>query len=490
MDVINHSNQKMLDMLGGIQYRTKGKKYRLNKYCLIKENEDEILIYNGMTSASVALKPYEMINIFTEDPCDYASYLLENYFLVPEDFNEKEVVDTYRETHRPIITSNYLDHPQHFTILTTTTCNARCFYCYERNTKGKTPMSMETAEKVAKYIINSSRRDIPVNFDWFGGEPLYNQKVIDIIISRIASAGFNYDSCMISNGYLFDDKTVEKARDFWKLRNVQITLDGTEEVYNKTKNYIYKDDPSPFQTVIDNIHKLLKADIYVSVRMNIDKHNFEDLSKLIDYIGNEFKEYNKFSMYVWPIFEEGFKRTPEERKELFEVLTKLDEQIVKYGKGISHGIPEEVKAIHCLVDGGNGVTISPNGDLGLCEHYINSKFIGHIDNPNDKNWEEIKSWRNYQKYLDICDDCPLYPICLREPGCPDETVCDIVEKEYQINHSKLSLQQKFDDYKNNASKTCESCCNQKMISMYERVLTHADGTVERIPVNPNENGTN
>lgn len=490
MDVVNYSNHKMMEMLGGAQRRTKGKKYRLNRYCLIHEKDEGTMIYNGLTSSIVFLRPYELINIYTEDPCDYAEFLVENYFLVPEDFDEKYVVDTYRERQRPIITPNYLDHPNHFTILTTTTCNARCFYCYELKAKGKTPMSLETAEKVAKYIITNADKTKELHLDWFGGEPLFNKEVINIIVSRVASAGFKYSSSMISNGYLFDKETAKIAKDFWNLNSVQITLDGTEEVYNKTKNYIYKDCDSPFKVVIENIKGILDVGISVSIRMNIDKHNFDDASNLIDYLDAEFKEANGLSMYVWPIFEEGFERTEEERKELYDNLYKLQLKIFESGKNISHGLPNEVKAIHCLVDGGNGVTISPKGDLGLCEHYINSKFIGHIDNPNDKNWEEIKSWRKYQPALEICEDCPLYPICLREPGCPDETVCSPSQKEYELNHYKLSLEERYKEFINRPvqQERCDNnCCGKHMVSKYERVITRQDGTVEHIPVENNGN---
>ena len=127
-----------------------------------------------MTGSLVFLRSYERINIFTEDPCDYVEFLLNNYFIVPEKFEEKPLVDMIRERKWQPITYNYLDSPRHFTILTTTTCNARCFYCYELKSKGKTPMSIETAEKVAKYIITRCPKGTEVSLDWFGGEPLFN----------------------------------------------------------------------------------------------------------------------------------------------------------------------------------------------------------------------------------------------------------------------------------------------------------------------------
>ena len=136
--------------------------------------------------------------------------------------------------------------------------------------------------------------------------------------------------------------------------------------------------------------------------MNCDKHNEEDLKELVKYLSEEFKGRDNFSMYVWPIFEEGFKRSLEDHEKLYKALEEIEKLIVEKGYPLCHSIENDIRGIHCMVDSGKGVLISPNGDLGLCEHYIDSRFFSHIDNPNKKNFEEIKTWRNYRPYGDIC----------------------------------------------------------------------------------------
>ena len=83
-----------------------------------------------------------------------------------------------------------------------------------------------------------------------------------MITCRVGNSGREFTSSMISNSYLFDLETIIHAKNFWNLTNVQVTLDGTAPVYNKIKNYIYKDDTNPFQTIIKNMHNLLENDIY------------------------------------------------------------------------------------------------------------------------------------------------------------------------------------------------------------------------------------
>lgn len=460
MRVIKQSNQEILRQLGGDQCRTKARKYRMNKYCLEHKLEDgSVLIHNCFTGAEVMIRPFEYTNIFTTNPCDYAEFLVRNYFLVPEDYNEQELVDLIKERQRLPITSNYLDHPCKFVILTTTRCNARCFYCYEMNTKGKTHMTHETAEKVAEYIMEVVPKGRTVELSWFGGEPLFNMDAIEIICSRLASAGINYYSAMISNSYLFDDEVIHKAKHDWRLRNIQVTFDGTEEVYNKVKNYIYKDDVSPYYKVIENVKKLLENDIAISVRMNCDHHNAENLKELIKELDKHFKEYGNFSMYVWPLFEIGFKRTPEEKKALYESISEIEHLLLDLGYPMGHKLYNGIRGTHCMVDTGESVTISPKGDLGMCEHYIDRDFIGHIDKPYEKNFDIIKSWRNYVEPTKFCDDCSLYPVCLKMKGCPDEVPCDEYQKNYWIEHYKLDLLSNYIMDKDRCDK--QQCDNEK-----------------------------
>ncbi len=462
MNILNDSNQDIIRQIGGFQVRTKGKKYRMNKYCLEYKLEEGTLIHNFFTGATVIIRPFEYMNIFTDYPCDYADYLLNNYFIVPENFDEQYLVDLLRSRKFIPFTDNYLDHPVNFTILSTTKCNARCFYCYEMQSKGKTHMTYETAEKVARYIMDVAPKGQRISVGWFGGEPLYNVDVIDLITSRLNSAGQDFGGSMISNGYLFNKELVKRARNDWHLENVQITLDGTEEVYNKVKNYIYKDSVSAYKKVLENIHFLLKEGVYVSVRMNCDHHNFENLKQLVRELHEEFKDYQNFSMYVWPIFEEGFTRTDEQKQALFKSLIEIESLIQELGYPLSHGINFEIKGIHCMVDSGDGVIIGPNGDLGVCEHYIDKDFFSHIDDPSKKDMEILKSWRDYSEYTELCEDCPIYPACQRMKKCPDEMVCDKYQKDYMVKHHQMCLLDLYLRQNNQQECNCEggNCCNQ------------------------------
>lgn len=455
MNVIRNSNNEVLGFLGGSQKKVKGFKYRFNKFIIKTEYEDEFIWYNVFTGSIVSIRDYEADNIFTEDYCNYADYLIQNYFLVPENFDEESLLTEYRKRKTVPITANCLTRLNNFTILTTTKCNARCFYCYQLHGKHKEHMTVETAHKVAKYIINSTFEGQQVFLGWFGGEPLYNPKVIDIITTKVESANREVHSSISTNGYLMDEKLCKKAIQDWKISNVQVTIDGPEEIYNKTKNFIYK-DTNAFKKIISNIHNMLKSGLYVSIRINVDSHNEDSLKDLLLFLAEEFKNEGHFSVYIHELFDDS--KTPEHSKKLFANMMELNDLITKLNlRTQGANVPDTIKSIHCMVDDDRSVVIMPNGQLGVCEHYENEHFVGHIDNPTDIDIEEVKSWREMSEFEEICSDCPYKPACLKCKLCPDYKICDIYEKEYMIHRTKEDLKKIYEDYNKDQNREPKKC---------------------------------
>lgn len=438
MQILMIPNERTLAIIGE-QPVFANKDYRFMKYCLVRDYPEGKIIYNGLTSSMVMLEPNEISEIGNINK--YA-FLYKNYFLVPEDFNEMKVVDeTMKHLRRPI-DDLYLNNPTTFTVLTTMKCNARCFYCYELHKKNKKHMTDETANKIADYIHAYAPTDQQVCVSFFGGEPLFNQKPIDIIVNKLIDYNRPFFTNFTTNGYLFDKDLVIKAKNIWNTRQVQITLDGTEEVYNKAKNYIYKDGISPYKKVLNNIAILLNYGIQVIIRFNIDLYNSENLRELVISLFNRFGNHPNLSMYAWPIFEDETNvKTPEEHAKVFGGLRKLEETMTKCGYFFGYTPPRNLRIYQCMADDGASVLIDPSGNIGTCEHFTDSHFWGHIDNPIKKNFDELKIWREYMPVLDICNDCPLYPICNRPAHCEEMSKCDEYYKEWRIRRHLNGIDQ-------------------------------------------------
>ena len=160
MEILNQSDERMLLLLGHNPFY-KNKKYRLNKYCFIHDYKGVKLMLNELTRCAVAMseeefsKIYEIENAYTDPKLEFVAYLIDNFFLVLEDYNETEILDNLRDKLRPIIDDKYLKECYDFIVYPTTTCNARCFYCYENPMK-KMPMSLDMADRVTRYIMKKA----------------------------------------------------------------------------------------------------------------------------------------------------------------------------------------------------------------------------------------------------------------------------------------------------------------------------------------------
>ncbi len=418
--------------------------YRLMKFNMIVDIDNGKLIFNQLTRAIIFMTNEEFADIFNKDRFEF---LYRNYFIVPEDFNEMEITDEVRSHFVKDIDDLYLEKANSFNILTTTKCNARCFYCYELHEK-KEHMTEATAKKVVEYIKEHAVKSRPLSLKWFGGEPLFNMKVIDIICNGLRDAGFKFYSSFTSNGYLFD--IVTKAVNSWNTTHVQITIDGTEKVYNKTKNYIYKNKISPYKKVLNNIAMLLNSNVAVSIRMNCDTYNLEDLKNLIIEIKARFGNHNKLYPYIYPIFEdENYQRTPEERRKVFQGVAELEQLLVLNGYSVGPMPTNNIPANQCMADSGGSISINPSGNLGTCEHYVNSDFWGHIDS-KEKNMDILKGWKVREKPINLCSSCPRYPNCIRPSKCVEMRKCDEYYQEWYLRKDKLGL---INWYKQQLSRT-------------------------------------
>jgi radical SAM protein with 4Fe4S-binding SPASM domain len=301
-------------------------------------------------------------------------------------------------------------------------------------------MNIETAQKIVDYMIDHSPKDEYINIRWFGGEPLFNMKVIDTICNGLTENGIYFNSYFTTNGYLFDDDIIRKAIDEWHCVSCQITVDGTEKIYNKTKNYIYKDNYSPYQRVMANIESLINNGVEVGIRMNVDMHNANDLKDLIYEVYTRFGNHPYLSLYCYPIFEnEFYSRSEEERKNVYDEIEKIEKVLDDCNYFHGDGLAYTYKVHHCMVDNSESITISPNGDLGLCEHCIDYDFIGHVDKPEELNMDIVYSWREYEDDLDICDDCANYPTCVRTKKCEEQSGCNEHAKNWKIRKLKQGM---------------------------------------------------
>ena len=388
----------------GLQKRDENTEYRLMHYVIRQEVEEGVLLYNTLTCAMVLVTHEEARNLSAVEG------LIENRFLVPVGYDDKKFCKIVKYGAK--LMQRRPKGIRKYTIVTTTGCNARCAYCFEKGTK-PVNMTMETAEKVAQYILTHRGEHEEVQIDWFGGEPLYNFKVMDRICSRLIEHDVRFFSHITTNGYLFSERIVEKAVQLWHLNRALITLDGTEHNYNRIKGYIHRNDQSPFLRVLTNIGLLLNAGIEVKVRLHVSKNNVQDIEELMNVLADRYNEQHLLSLQILYLFElfgpEARQLSSEERSELLHQIRRLKNYGYQLGLWDIKKLNHKFALCRCMVDSEDALMIVPDGHLGLCEHHLEDRFFGHIDN-DEWDMEVIKQSREYCEEIEECDTCAVYKI--------------------------------------------------------------------------------
>lgn len=431
--------QDYASVLSGLlkdQHIQEGVSYRLMHYVIRQPVKKGVLLYNVLTRAVVFLSTVE-VQKMEMDP-SYVSGLVSKWFAVPLDHDDRKLAREVRavgkmleKRHKGI--TNY-------TVLTTTDCNARCFYCYEKGLR-RIPMKEETARKVVDFIIRNNPGD-KVRLRWFGGEPLFNKGVITSICKGLKEVGIEYRSSMVSNGFLFDDETVAEAVGVWNLKKVQITMDGTEDVYNRSKAFIYP-ECNAYRRVFGNIHRLVDAGVRVTVRLNIDRHNADDLLDLADILAVEFGGQDLFSVYSHSLFGVGstgtaISHTDAQRRELFDVRMRLQEKLKKGKIAVVRKLPHQLKLNRCMADDDASVLILPDGHLGKCEHCLDDHWFGSLDFP-ERDETILADFKQVREEIDACVECPFYPECFRLALCEEAFHCYPEEREERLLQTRESL---------------------------------------------------
>ncbi|MBQ4557463.1 MAG: radical SAM protein [Clostridia bacterium] len=389
--------------------------YRRASFCVVTKVGDTYIAYNTLTKELAELDLREADALEAESVIFSPEYeqLIRGYFLVPQNHDDKKLCDGVTVFARSAYRGSAY---RRFTVFTTTDCNARCFYCYERGIKHM-DMCDDTARRVADFIVRASEGEA-VSITWYGGEPLMNTSAMDIISSALSAAGVEYTSMMATNASLFDDALIKKAVDLWHTDRVQITLDGTREVYDRIK--AYSDRESGFEMVLSNIQKLLDCGIKVNIRLNVGGHNIADMHALTNLLADRFGGRRGLNVYAALLFDEcewaSRGSTDCDRYELAKEIIKIED--IAAERGILHPkkLYRTVSHCFCKADAEDALVITAEGKIVKCDFFTDSRFVGDVESGIDE--EKLQDSRLLYSRRIECGGCMAYPICLRLAACP------------------------------------------------------------------------
>ena len=385
------------------QKPTPGVVYVRSQFTLSFERDGKSYAFNTLTRQFVEATLPERCK--AGEGCDE---LIETLFLVPEGKDECAFYNSISALMRAFARKKGNGG---YTILPTMACNARCVYCYE---EGAVPISMtpETADQVVRYILDSRRGD-RVRLAWFGGGPLLRPEIIDRVCQGLRDAGIDYRSSMVSNGSLITPEIIAKMTGDWRLRKIQISMDGAEPDYIRRKRYcVYRND---YRRVLDAIDALSEAGVWVSVRCNVDEENWGGIPQFVEDLESSVDCKDKVRVYLSPLFSV---RSGENDMPFWEKVVGARRMIEGAGFATSSALGGKsgFRVNHCMADGG-GVVIMPDGSLYPCEHCPAESRFGDV-------WRGVtdeaarREFCRTDRTREQCRNCPFLPECTSFASCP------------------------------------------------------------------------
>jgi uncharacterized protein len=254
---------------------------KFNIFSKIRDSENYFII-NLLTGNADILTPYdakkvELIKTGSKTVDEnFMHELLEKGYLI----DETEETRVYRKRYLDFVDSREKDEIQIF-FVTNYSCNFACTYCYQDlYTNPVQELSTEVVDAFFSYVSREfAGRKKYVTI--FGGEPLLNSSKQKELISHILarSAESDLEVSFVTNGYFLEEYS-QLLREA-KIREIQVTLDGTEEVHNRRR--FLKGGNGSFEKIVRGIDSCLVNQIDINLRMVIDKENIGNLPDLAQF---------------------------------------------------------------------------------------------------------------------------------------------------------------------------------------------------------------
>ena len=258
----------------------------------------------------------------------------------------------------------------------TKTCNLRCRHCYMES-DGRKYDELSTDE-AKKFIDDLADFNVPVLL-FSGGEPLLRADFFDL---ADYAASKKIRPTLSTNGTLIDRATAQRIKDIG-VGYVGISLDGLSDVNDK-----FRGVDGAYDRAMRGIENCVAVGQRVGLRFTINRHNFEELDRIFDFI--EEHQINRVCFYHLVYSGRGRNVediTPEETRRAMDIIIDrtadferrgLDKEILTvdnhcdgiylYLKALERGDEESAARIKKFIDlnGGNrsGIAFGEVDPLG------------------------------------------------------------------------------------------------------------------------------
>lgn len=307
------------------------------------------------------------------------------------------------------------------TIAPTMACNFVCDYCFQGQHGASQPMNKAVQDRVIDFIEKKLEGKKHFSVSWYGGEPLMALEVIESLSKRILAIckknECKYRASIVTNGFFLTREVAQRLVDC-QVSSVQITIDGDQESHDN-RRYIKGHVPT-FAKIIENLCSSVELEqLYFSIRVNIDKRNYGNISKLLDFLHDKnITAKDNLEVYFAPvdlcteeclnISEEVLNKVSYSELEACLIQKAMTLHLYKLH------MPARIFSL-CGAILPNSFVILPNGDLHKCWNTVanHNEKVGNINHP-----DEIAENAIYRDWIsrpliksEECYQCPILANC-------------------------------------------------------------------------------
>ncbi|MBF0310662.1 MAG: SPASM domain-containing protein [Magnetococcales bacterium] len=307
------------------------------------------------------------------------------------------------------------------TIAPTSACNFSCDYCFQGLDKPNRKMSPEVQEAFIRFLAPKLATLKELNITWYGGEPLMALPVIRSLSRRMLilcnKARVRYSAFIVTNGWHFDRATAEELYQL-RVTSAQVTFDGPA-MYHDLRRPLSGGRPT-YERIVTNLREVIdNLPIQVSVRVNIDARNKDQVRELLDDLAARgFGRRGHFRVYFAPV--EAITEPCHACSQVDlgkQAYGRLEAELYRYAveRGLC-GLPKPALFLgNCQAIRRNGLLLAPDGALHKCWDTMHDPAlkVGTIFQPEKLEEDPLfRRWLEWSPFANpVCRSCKILPIC-------------------------------------------------------------------------------
>ncbi|WP_153011645.1 radical SAM protein [Serinicoccus chungangensis] len=281
------------------------------------------------------------------------------------------------------------------TVLTSTDCNFRCFYCFQNEKTEedvvrripKMRLTVPQASRISLWVKNRMEKAgcDRISLLLFGGEPLLSPHACLALLNGMQDKLEH--AHMISNGYMLTMETATALADAG-LESIQLTFDGNNRDHDAVRSTT-GGQPS-YRRIIRNLATAVDdTPLRIGVRINVTRSNIDGVPGIISDLVDNVQDLSRLTLSFAIVRDYSWNRDLEtqQAKDTVDSMacSLLDAAQTAHKAGMLLGKPASNDCAFCAgTPGHTGAVVTPDGGLysswetaGRADYKVGDIYAGY-----------------------------------------------------------------------------------------------------------------